>query len=68
MSEKTPKSGRSGTDRRGFLKLASLGTVATGAALVSGKDAAAASGELDAGKSGYKETVHVRTFYDTARF
>lgn len=55
------------TDRRGFLKFAGLGTVASGAALVTGKPAEAAEPDtLDAG--GYKETDHVKTFYHSARF
>lgn len=64
MSE---RDNRAVADRRGFLKLAGLGTVAGGAALV-------ASGEAEAGEakdksSGlYRETEHVKTFYDTARF
>ena len=57
---------REGTDRRNFLKFASLGTVAGGAALVAG------SGEAEAAEavsgSGYKETDHVKTVYKLARF
>lgn len=55
------------TDRRGFLKFAGIGTIATGAALVSGEKADAME-TLESDKSGYKETDHVRTFYDSARF
>ena len=54
------------TDRRDFLKLAGLGTVAGGAALVSGTESSeAAVSENDAG---YRETEHVKTYYETARF
>ena len=54
------------TDRRSFLKLAGLGSVAGGAALVSGSDKAEAA-SAPAG-SGYRETDHVKTFYQSARF
>ena len=55
------------TDRRGFLKLAGIGAVAGGTALVTG---AATSAAEETGTSDrlYRETDHVRTFYDTARF
>ncbi len=59
---------RTGTDRRDFLKLASLGTVAGSAALVLGDTAEAASPVADAPGAGYRETAHVRTYYDLARF
>lgn len=59
---------RSGTDRRDFLKLASLGTVAGGAALVLGEDAEAATAAADVPGAGYRETAHVRAYYDLARF
>lgn len=55
------------TDRRGFLKLAGLGSVASGAALVASKPAAALEADTGAGV-GYEETDHVKTFYKTARF
>ena len=58
------------TDRRGFLKFAGLGTVAGAVALVSGRDGEAAevtAGGADTGL-GYRETEHVRRFYESARF
>ena len=55
------------TDRRSFLKLAGLGSVASGAALVAGTDKADAASAAPAG-SGYRETDHVKTFYKSARF
>jgi hypothetical protein len=55
------------TDRRGFLKLAGLGTVASGAALVSGSAEAARAPTPETG-AGYRETEHVKTYYATARF
>lgn len=58
-------------DRRGFLKLAGIGTVASGAALISGEAAKAKSASDQPSADGdatYKETEHVKTFYDSARF
>ncbi|MCB1512523.1 MAG: twin-arginine translocation signal domain-containing protein [Hyphomicrobiaceae bacterium] len=57
------------TDRRSFLKLASVGAVATGAAVVVGQNSASASetgASRDDGR--YQETQHVRRYYDLARF
>jgi len=55
------------TDRRNFLKLAGLGSVASGAALVTGKPAKAAEDVPPTG-AGYSETAHVKAFYKSARF
>jgi hypothetical protein len=55
------------TGRRDFLKLAGLGTVVGGAALVSGRKVEAAEPVSGEG-SGYRETEHVRTFYSSTRF
>ncbi|MEM8651137.1 MAG: twin-arginine translocation signal domain-containing protein [Pseudomonadota bacterium] len=53
-------------DRRDFLKMASLGTVASGAAIVTGN---AQADELEeATGSGYRETPHVKTYYGLAKF
>jgi predicted phage tail protein len=54
------------TDRRGFMKLATVGSVAGGATLLVGGVAQAVE-PIRAGK-GYAETDHVKTFYKTARF
>lgn len=56
------------TDRRAFLKFAGLGTVATGAALVTGEQAEAKIADAKSATPGYRETDHVKTFYQTARF
>ena len=56
------------TDRSGFLKLAGLGTVAGGAALASGATSATAKEAEPSETSGYRETDHVRTFYESVRF
>lgn len=53
-------------DRRSFLKLAGLGAVAGSATLVAGE--AQAEAPLSETAAGYRETEHVKTFYDTARF
>lgn len=64
----TEKCDRAIADRRGFLKLAGAGTVAGGVALVSGKDTAEASTAADQKGGLYKQTDHVRTYYELARF
>lgn len=56
------------TDRRGFLKFAGLGSVAGGAALITGKKAEAEEVPVKGAAAGYRETDHVKTFYKTARF
>ncbi|MFN0262987.1 twin-arginine translocation signal domain-containing protein [Tepidamorphus sp. 3E244] len=55
------------TDRRSFLKLAGLGSVAGGAALVTGAGEAEAAA-LDTPGNGYRESEHVKAFYQSARF
>lgn len=55
-------------DRRGFLKLMGFGAVSTGTAAVS---AVAGTSEAEAkprADGGYRETEHVKTYYDLARF
>ncbi len=57
------------TDRRSFLKLASVGAAASGVAAVAGT--AGAQAAQDAGQAAdgrYHETAHVRRYYDLARF
>ena len=53
--------------RRDFLKLASVGTVLGGAALAVGGNAQAAETVEETG-SGYRETAHVKAYYDSTRF
>lgn len=53
--------------RRGFLKMAGVGTLAAGAAVVAAEPAQADTAE-EAGAEGYRETKHVKTYYDLARF
>jgi hypothetical protein len=54
-------------NRRGFLKLAGLGTVVGGAALATGKTVQAAE-PVDKSTGGYRETPHVKTYYELTRF
>ena len=62
----TNREEKNATDRRDFLKLASLGTVMTGATIVAGN---AQASEIEEPKgSGYRETAHVKTYYDLAKF
>ncbi|MBO0345045.1 twin-arginine translocation signal domain-containing protein [Roseibium limicola] len=63
---KTPASPNEGSDRRGFLKLAGLGTLASGATLVAGE--AVATEVQSETAVGYRETDHVKKVYETARF
>lgn len=53
--------------RRNFLKLASIGTVLGGAVAVTGTSAKAAT-SVEETKSGYRETEHVKAFYESTRF
>ena len=62
------KKERSASGRREFLKLASLGTVVGGASLLMQETPAeAADTKAEKGK-GYRETPHVKAFYDSTRF
>ena len=65
---RTKKGKASKSDRRDFLKLAGVGAVAGGAAVLGGpKKADAAAAEAPSGR-GYRETEHVKKFYRSARF
>ncbi|MGD9669641.1 MAG: formate dehydrogenase [Hyphomicrobiaceae bacterium] len=56
-------------DRRSFLKLAGAGVVGSGAALAATVTPAAAAGEPSAADSGtYRETDHVKRYYELAKF
>ncbi len=56
------------TDRRSFLKLAGAGVVGTGAAAAAPVPAVAAEAPEPAAKDGYRETEHVRRYYELAKF
>lgn len=62
------KCDRANADRRSFLKLAGAGAVTGGALLVGGKKAAEASTTADVKGWVYKQTDHIKTYYDLARF
>lgn len=64
----TAKSDRANADRRSFLKLAGAGAVTGGAVLVGGKGVAEASTTADENGRLYKQTDHIKTYYDLARF
>ena len=54
------------TGRRDFLKLSALGAAAAGTVITAGS--ATADEAKTVSGSGYRETEHVKTFYETARF
>ena len=54
-------------DRRNFLKGAGLAVGAAGAVVVPGSDAVAKT-DAPQESAGYRETEHVRTYYELARF
>ncbi len=62
------KSERTVADRRSFLKLAGLGTIAGGAACAVGTAPLAAREELSEDGKLYRETEHIKTYYELARF
>ncbi len=58
-------------DRRDFFRKASLGVGVAGAAVagISASKATAAKPDTDASKgAGYRETAHVKKFYELSRF
>jgi hypothetical protein len=54
--------------RRDFLKLASLGAVAGGVAMAAGQTSAEADEAVSDTSAGYRETEHVKKYYELARF
>lgn len=64
----TPGKELSNSDRRGFLKFAGLGAASAAAAAVAGGSAVPAEAAAAPESAGYRETEHVKTFYETARF
>ncbi len=62
------KKRKTGSDRREFLKMAGLGSIAGGAALVAGKPVEAAETTPQHEGAGYRETEHVKAFYKSMRF
>lgn len=64
----TAKPKRNVAKRRDFLKLVGLGGVAGAAALATGGKPQAAEAEATPEGPGYRESPHVRKYYDTAKF
>lgn len=62
------KCDRANADRRNFLKLAGVGAVTGGVALVGGKSVVEASTTADETGRLYKESDHIKTYYNLARF
>ena len=54
--------------RRDFLKLASLGAVAGGVAMAAGQTSAEADEAVSDTSAGYRETEHVKKYYELAKF
>ena len=54
--------------RRDFLKLVGLGSLAGAATAVTGGKTPEAKAETKPQGAGYRETPHVRKYYDTAKF
>lgn len=54
------------TDRRGFLKLAAAGVAVSGAAVAAGSPATATEAKKSTGL--YRETDHVKRYYELAKF
>ena len=59
---------RSTAKRRTFLKLLGVGGAAGAAALASGGTATGEASEPTQPETGYRETAHIRKFYETAKF
>lgn len=62
----TDRPKKTATKRRDFLKFVGLGSVAGAAALSTGAPTAAAD-EPKPQSPGYRETEHIRKYYETAR-
>ena len=56
-----------GAARRDFMRVASLGAVATAVTAVAGKGAPAKAAAIP-DSQGYRETPHVKAYYASARF
>ena len=59
---------RPAAKRREFLKLLGMSSAASAAALASGGTAPGEASEPVQPETGYRETAHVRKFYETAKF
>lgn len=72
MSDSSRDKRADGVDRRGFLRGIGFGAAGAGAAaaLVAGHASAEAADDvtIKGRASGYRETAHIRRYYDLARF
>ena len=68
MKEDNGQQDKARVKRRDFLKQAGLIAGTAGVAAVVGKPKAAAAADADAKGLGYRETEHVRTYYELAKF
>lgn len=71
MTDETGKTSRSETaveGRRGFLRMMGFGAVSAGAAAVAGATSVEAAEKAAIEKGDYRETEHVKTYYQLARF
>ena len=69
MSSESKTAKPAAADRGGFLKMVGIGGVAGGIAAATGAaTAGAAPAETAQTEGGYRETAHVRTYYDLAKF
>jgi nitrous oxide reductase len=64
------KEKQTGVSRRAFFRTAAIGSAAAaGAAVVGGTDEAeAAEAPTSPSAAGYRETAHVKTYYELAKF
>lgn len=67
MGRQRKATGKDRPGRRDFLKLAGVGTVAGGTALLAGTSAKAAAPDAP-DSQGYRKTEHVKQYYDLAKF
>lgn len=67
-SEKQSQKNPARADRRSFIKLAGAGVVGGGAALASVVTGAEASSAAPADQGQYRETDHVKRYYELAKF
>jgi hypothetical protein len=65
---KSDQKSANAADRRNFLKLAAAGTVAGGVAVAAGTASAAPAPDPSADEGHYRETAHIKRYYDLARF
>lgn len=55
-------------ERRGFFKMVGLGALAGAAAVAAPGTVSTAEAEPEAKGAGYRETAHVKTYYELAKF